>query len=80
MLSCRKTTQLLSERQDRPLQIGEKLSLSLHTGMCSACRRFGQQMTLLSDLSKQYRQYQIPKPHDANAPSLGLMKPSADQE
>jgi len=55
MLTCQQATQLLSERQDRPLQRGEKFSLALHTTVCTACRRFGVQMTQLSQLSKHYR-------------------------
>lgn len=60
MLTCRQATQLLSERQDRRLKLNEKLPLSLHTGMCPACRRFGQQVAQLSLLAKQYRAYQSP--------------------
>jgi len=32
MLNCRQATQLLSERQDRPLNLNEKLSLNVHIG------------------------------------------------
>lgn len=78
MLNCRKATQLLSERQDRPLQISEKLSLSLHTGMCPACRRFGQQMATLSELSKQYRQYN--RPDQPTLPNPDVMNPSKDPD
>ncbi len=78
MLNCRQATQLLSEKQDRPLLIGEKLSLSLHTGMCPSCRRFGQQMATLSELSKQYRQYNIlDQPTHPNSDSI---HPSKDPD
>lgn len=66
MLTCRQATQLLSERQDRPLVLHEKMALGLHTRLCPACRRFGQQMVTLSALAKQYRQYNSP-PHTGEA-------------
>jgi len=44
MLSCRQATRLLSDAQDRRLSTAERLQLRLHVLMCSACRRFGQQL------------------------------------
>lgn len=67
MLNCRQATQLLSERQDRPLTLNEKLSLNLHTGLCTPCRRFGKQVEQLSDLAKQYRAYQSAESMQASA-------------
>ena len=71
MLNCRQATQLLSERQDRPLNLNEKLSLNVHISLCTACRRFGKQVEQLSDLAKQYRAYQDPNstaaPADASS-------------
>lgn len=66
MLTCRQATQLLSERQDRPLQLNEKLSLNLHTSLCTPCRRFGKHVQQLSLLAKQYRAQDVPP--DPNAP------------
>jgi len=40
MLNCRETTQLVSESQDRPLRLKEKLQLRLHLWMCVGCRNF----------------------------------------
>jgi predicted anti-sigma-YlaC factor YlaD len=58
MLNCKQATQLLSERLDRSLDTKEKISLSLHTTMCPACRRFGKQMEEISNLSKGYMKEQ----------------------
>ena len=66
MLNCRQASQLLSERQDRPLTLSEKLSLNLHTGLCTPCRRFGKQVEQLSTLAKQYRAQDVPP--DQNTP------------
>jgi predicted anti-sigma-YlaC factor YlaD len=56
MLNCRQATQLLSERLDRELTTKEKLALKMHTAMCTACRRFGQQVEEISHISKIYTQ------------------------
>lgn len=76
MLTCRQATQLLSERQDRLLKLNEKLSLGLHTGMCPACRQFGQQMVQLSLLAKQYRAYQSLDLPSTPADALAAQSPS----
>ncbi|OTG94024.1 MULTISPECIES: zf-HC2 domain-containing protein [Acinetobacter] len=57
MLTCRQATQLLSEKQDRQLVLKEQSSLQLHILICRPCRRFGQQMKTLSQLSKGFRKY-----------------------
>ncbi len=57
MLNCRQTTQLLSEKQDRKLSIGENVNLYMHITMCSICRRFGKQVKTLSKVSKEYKDY-----------------------
>ncbi|WP_458768702.1 zf-HC2 domain-containing protein [Vibrio sp. RC27] len=56
MLSCKEATQLLSERLERPLDAKEKVALTLHTAMCPGCRRFGNQMEEISNISKAYLQ------------------------
>ncbi|MDQ6964239.1 MAG: hypothetical protein Q9M13_04885 [Mariprofundales bacterium] len=35
---CQKASQLLSERLDRPLRLGERLHLWIHLAMCRLCR------------------------------------------
>lgn len=49
MLNCRETTQLVSESQDRPLNLKEKLQLRLHLWMCVGCRNFQRSVHLLRD-------------------------------
>jgi len=56
MLNCNDTTRLLSEGQDRELGAKERLSVKLHTMMCSGCRNFGHQMHTLRDLTRSYAQ------------------------
>ncbi len=54
MLSCRETTQLLSESQERPLSLSEKTVLRLHVMMCSSCRHCQQHMNILRMVSKAF--------------------------
>lgn len=64
MLNCQEATQLLSERQDRPLKLNEKTQLTLHLSLCTHCRRFSKQMRQLSSLAKQYRNQDISNQQD----------------
>lgn len=54
MLNCKEATRLLSEAQDRPLSLREKLTLNMHTMMCSGCRNFGKQMDTLRVIAKKF--------------------------
>lgn len=47
MLSCKQTTHLLSEAQDRPLEFTERLALKLHLLMCKGCTNYSHQMDFL---------------------------------
>ena len=52
---CRQAARLLSESHDRPLQLGERLSLRVHLWMCSGCSRYARQLDLLADATRQWR-------------------------
>lgn len=62
MLTCRQTTQLLSERLDRPLSLREQSSLQLHLLACRSCSRYGKQIQTLSKLSKAFKQINEQRP------------------
>ena len=47
MLSCHQATRLASDAQERPLTFKEKVSLKIHTMMCSGCRNFENSMNTL---------------------------------
>jgi hypothetical protein len=47
MLTCKDASRLQSQGQDRPLHLGERLSLRLHLLICDNCRRFRQQLDLI---------------------------------
>ncbi|WP_116473029.1 anti-sigma factor family protein [Zobellella maritima] len=60
MLNCHKATRLMSEAQDRPLTLGEKLALRLHTMMCSACSNFEKQLPALRRMARGFARHQPP--------------------
>ena len=53
-LSCREASRLISESRDRDLGIGERLTLRIHLGLCTACSRFTKQLDFLRDAMKRY--------------------------
>jgi anti-sigma factor RsiW len=46
-MSCRHSTQLLSESRDRELSSAERETLARHLDICPACRRCERQFELL---------------------------------
>ena len=55
MLSCKEVTRLLSQAQDRPLAIGERVKLRLHLLVCTACTRFERQLAFMRTALSRYR-------------------------
>ena len=53
-LSCREASRLISESRDRDLGIGERVTLRIHLGLCTACSRFTKQLDFLRDAMKRY--------------------------
>ena len=47
MMSCKQATHLLSERQDRPLALGERIALRLHLAICDGCSAVSRQFEFL---------------------------------
>ena len=50
MLSCKEAARLISDRLDRELPLGRRIALRLHLAMCSACRRYRNQVESLNRL------------------------------
>ncbi len=53
-MHCRNATRLMSEAQERPLSVTEKISLKLHLIMCSGCHNFKDQMNTLRLMTRAY--------------------------
>ena len=47
MLSCKETTRLLSQGEDRKLAFGERVALRVHLVICDGCRNVGRQFKFL---------------------------------
>jgi len=54
MLSCHQATRLLSESQERPLSMKEKMGLKFHTTMCSGCRNFGKSVGTIREAMRGF--------------------------
>ena len=54
MLSCKEVTHLLSEAQDRKLNLSEKMHLEMHLAMCRGCKNFREQLSFLREACKRY--------------------------
>jgi hypothetical protein len=57
MLSCYKTTQLISLAQERPLLFKERLSMRGHLLLCSICRRFNKNNKTLSKAMHEFTKH-----------------------
>ena len=55
ILSCKEATRLMSQGQDRPLGLGERVKLRLHLAACTACSRFSRQMAVMREALSRYR-------------------------
>lgn len=47
LLSCKETTRLLSQGEDRKLGLGERVVLRLHLAICNGCRNANAQFRFL---------------------------------
>ena len=47
MLSCKEVTRLVSQGEDRQLQLGERVALRLHLALCQGCRNMRVQFKFL---------------------------------
>jgi len=54
MLNCQQVTKLLSESQERPLTIHERMALRIHLFWCSGCRTFDKQIHSLRVIARAY--------------------------
>ncbi len=56
MLNCKQATALMSQKMDRDLHFGKRMSLRFHLMMCSGCRNFSKQMEFLRTASRKISQ------------------------
>lgn len=46
-LKCREAAKLSSQKMDRPLSFGERVSLRVHLAICDGCTNFQKQLDFL---------------------------------
>lgn len=73
MLSCRKTTQLISESFERKLSLLEKLAIRMHLLVCRLCPRFRSQILFIENAMRQIRssERETEIPEGSDRPALG---------
>lgn len=54
MLNCKQNTELLSQALERPITLGEKISMRLHLLMCRGCRNFDKQLHFIHKAARQF--------------------------
>lgn len=54
MLNCKAATRLMSQAQDRPLSLSEKMQLEMHLLLCTGCQNFRSQLSFLREACKRY--------------------------
>lgn len=54
MLNCHDATRLMSESQERPLSILERMSLKMHLMMCSGCRNYREHMSTIRLMTRAF--------------------------
>ncbi|NBR27803.1 MAG: zf-HC2 domain-containing protein [Betaproteobacteria bacterium] len=55
MLTCKDASELLSQAQDRPLGLRERLVLKLHLLICHGCSNFSRQLDLICATLRRIR-------------------------
>ena len=53
LLSCKETTRLLSQGEDRKLGFGERVALRVHLAICDGCRNVNAQFRFLRPAMKE---------------------------
>lgn len=56
MLNCHDATRLISESQEHPLAVRQKMALKVHLLMCTGCKNFSLQIPFISRAMRAYAQ------------------------
>ena len=60
MLSCKQATEMSSAELERPLRLGERVSLRTHLMMCAGCTNYRKQMQQLRLFTQTYAEGRAP--------------------
>jgi hypothetical protein len=56
LVSCKETSRLLSQDQERPMSWWERVRVNWHLAVCGMCRAFDRQLRFLEEAMRRYRQ------------------------
>jgi predicted anti-sigma-YlaC factor YlaD len=59
-VSCTEAARLISESQDAPLSLTDRVGLRLHLAICQHCRRYQRQIHLMRQVFSQYSDHLAP--------------------
>ena len=68
-MNCKEVTELCSQELERPLRVGERLSLGTHLMMCAGCTNFRKQMKALRWVARTYAEGGAATPPQTDEPS-----------
>lgn len=54
MLNCKQVTEVCSTEMERPLRLGEQVSLRTHLMMCTGCSEYRRQLKTLRQVMQAY--------------------------
>ncbi len=54
MLNCKEVTEVCSAEMDRPLRLGEQVSLRTHLMMCTGCTEYRRQLKALRQVARAF--------------------------
>ena len=69
MLNCKEMTEVCSAELDRPLRLGEQISMHTHLMMCTGCTQYRRQLGLLRHVAQKYAEGGAPSTNDVPSKS-----------
>ena len=60
MRTCKEVTAMVVAREDRDLNLADRLALRVHMAICDACPRFERQMLTMRHGLREWRNYSGP--------------------
>jgi hypothetical protein len=57
MRTCREVVAILVAREDRALNLADRLALRIHMALCDTCPKFERQVLVLRNSMMQWRNY-----------------------
>ena len=53
-MKCRQATELMSQAQDRELQLRERIALRIHLAICRGCNNYNNHLTFIRSAMKRF--------------------------